>query len=432
MSKLADSKPDKLLIVFCKHILQKLFFFAVLFLPAHLVSSQCSLQQFIDIAKQNSPLLKELNNQLVLTRLDSMEWKAGLKPRIDLNSNNYWAPVYKGYGYDDVITDRGNFGAVIGMNKVLTGRSNIQNRYQAFALQNQRSIVEGKISAQDLAKAVTDQYISAYGCLEQYQLNLDVFKIYTSGDEILRKLTETAVYKQTDYLMFYTTMKQQDLLVERLRYQYQCSLNALRYLCGIEDTSYTELSVPELILSASPSVRNTVFYEKFMIDSSFIQNEHNRIDITYHPKVSLFADAGYLSSFISPSPKHAGAGIGINLSIPIYDGNSRELEHKKLLVQQETNREYFSFFQKQYNQQVVQLQQQLQHVILLETGAEEQLKPVEILIEADKRLLTTGDIRIGDYLMVLSNYIAARNNLLENQLMKCQLINQINYWNTTK
>ncbi len=80
-------------------------------------------------------------------------------------------------------------------------------------------------------------------------------------------------------------------------------------------------------------------------------------------------------------------------------------------------------------QQIAQLNQQLHASDLLVKTINEQIKYVKTLISANARLLQTGDIRISDYVLAITNYINARNLLNLNYINRLRIVNQINYWN---
>jgi hypothetical protein len=58
-----------------------------------------------------------------------------------------------------------------------------------------------------------------------------------------------------------------------------------------------------------------------------------------------------------------------------------------------------------------------------------QVTYIETLIEANGKLLETGDIKMTDYVLALNNYITAKNLVVQNMISRYQVINQINYWN---
>lgn len=153
------------------------------------------------------------------------------------------------------------------------------------------------------------------------------------------------------------------------------------------------------------------------------------IDYTYKPKIKAFADGGYLSTFSQDYYKNFGTSVGLNVTIPIYDGKQRKIQHDKIKVQERTRLGYRDFFRKQYNQQVAQLSLQLRSTQALIDQMNSQMRFVETLIEANHKLLQTGEVKMTDYILAISNYLNAKNLILINSINRLQLINQINYWN---
>ena len=59
----------------------------------------------------------------------------------------------------------------------------------------------------------------------------------------------------------------------------------------------------------------------------------------------------------------------------------------------------------------------------------EQVKYSGTLIDVNGKLMGTGDAKIADYILALSNYLNAKNLLTQNNITRLQIINQLNYWN---
>jgi outer membrane protein TolC len=251
------------------------------------------------------------------------------------------------------------------------------------------------------------------------------------GDEegVLKQLTEKGVYHQTDYLTFRVTLQQESLTLNQARLQFQTDFANLNYVCGLLDTSFAPLGEPALDSVEWLDPASTVFYRQFIVDSLLIRNNDALIDFDYKAKVNLYADAGYSSSFAVTPYKNFGASVGINLTVPIYDGRQRKMQHGKVALSELTRENYRDFFTAQYSQQVAQLLQQLHATQDLIDQAREQLKYTKALIDANRRLLASGDVKIADYIIALGNYLSAQNVITQNTVNKLQIINQINYWN---
>lgn len=392
-------------------------------------AQQKTLDFYLQQAYQNSPLLKDYANQIQSNRIDSAIIRAGYGVIVNGSSTNNYAPVIGGYGYEGAITNIGNFSELIAASKQFVGRANLQNQYNAIQLVNDSVRVASRISEQDLNKTITQQYIAAYGSWQQYTFNKEVYDLLSKEDTILKKLTQGTVYRQTDYLTFLVTLQQQKIAVSQARVQLQNDYAQLNYLSGLFDTTFQPLAAPELQLNYILPADNTVYYQKFTIDSLILRNEHARIDYNYKPKLNAYVDAGYVSTLTYQAYHNFGTSFGLNLTVPIYDGRQRQMQHRKLDIAEQTRVNYRDFFQTQYNQQLAQLVQQLNGAQQLIEETTSQLKYVQGLIEANAKLLATGDVRIADYIIAINNYLNAKNIITQNTINKLQLISQINYWN---
>jgi len=388
-----------------------------------------SLDYYLNAAAQNSPLLNDYNNQKLANLIDSLRIQAATKPQVTANSTNSYAPSINGYGYDGAVTNGANFSQLITVSKDFTRKNYLNNQYEAIRLLNESLTITGKISAQDLIKSVTAQYITAYGDWQQVSFNSEMLALLKKEELILKNLTEKGVYRQTDYLSFLVTVQAQEIQIAQARLQYQSDFATLNYLAGINDTTTLPLPAPSIELALLPDAQSTVFYQQYTIDSLKLRNSDALIDYTYKPKVSAYADGGYLTAFPKEFSKNFGVSVGLNIAIPIYDGKQRKMQHDKIAISERTRQGYRDFFKKQYDQQLAQLSQQLKNTQALIDQLNSQIKYTETLVEANRKLLETGDARMADYILAIGNYLNAKNTIRQNKTNKLQIINQINYWN---
>ncbi|TKK68000.1 hypothetical protein FC093_12345 [Ilyomonas limi] len=398
-------------------------------LPLAVYAQEKNLDYYLNQGVQNSPLLKENANNILLNHIDSLRIIASYKPQVSGISTNYYAPTIKGYGYDEVITNLRNFSETISTSKQLVSKRNLQIQFNGIQLLNDSISIASKITGQDLRRTIIAAYIAAYGSWRQYTFNKEVYDLLSKEDTILKKLTRASVYRQTDYLTFLVTLQQQHLAITQARMQYQNDFATLNFISGLFDTTLTPLDSPHIALEQLPEMNTSVFYQKFGIDSLLLINAGKQIDIAYKPKVSLGADAGYVSSLAYLPYKNFGASASMNIIVPIYDGKQRKLLHKRLNILEQTRVNYRDFFITQYNQQIAQLTQQLQMTGQLINETNNQLKYVRGLIQANSKLLATGDVHIADYIIAINNYLNTQNVITQNVVNQLQIITQINYWN---
>ncbi|HEY4194918.1 MAG TPA: TolC family protein [Mucilaginibacter sp.] len=388
-----------------------------------------TLDHYLELAKNNSPLLKDLRNQVASNQLDSMRLKAGFKPQVNATSGGLYAPTINGYGYSAAITNEHTLNGLVAVNQQIIGKNNVQSQIQGILLQSQTILNTEKISEQDLKKAVTTQYITAYGDLQQVKFSREVVDLLSKEEDALKKLTRANVYHQSDYLTFLVTLKQQELQLAQARLQYKNDYAILNYLVGIADTSTVELAEPVLQSAVHTDINSSIFYAQFKVDSLKLVNNKQQIDFSYKPKANIFADGGYNSDFMGQAYKNFGVSAGFGLSIPIYDGGQRKMQYRKLTLEEETRQNYKAFFNTQYQQQIAQLNQQISENDKLMPQIMDQIKYSESLIKVDTQLLETGDVKIADLILAINNYLTVRNLKTQTIISKLQLINQLNYWN---
>ena len=377
----------------------------------------------------NSPLLKEYRNQILVNQQDSLRIRAGYKPQVAGSSVNMYAPTFKGVGYDNVVTNGALVSALVGVNQQVVGKENLNTQFRTLQLQNQTLGNTAKISEQDLKRTVSAQYIQTYSDMQQMQFAREIITQLKKEEGVLKRLTERNVYKQAEYLTFIVAVKQEELVLRQSELQYKNDYAGLNYLCGLYDTTVVSLAEPPVAAHELPDPSQSAFFHQFTLDSLMLANSRDLIAFNYKPKLSLYADGGYMSSFTYQAYKNFGISTGMSLTVPIYDGHQRKIQYNKLTLAEQTRVGYREFYLRQYDQQLAQLRQQLTGTenLMVEIGAE--VSYSESLIRVNAKLLETGDVRIADYIIALNGYLNARYLLIQNKVTRMQIINQINYWN---
>lgn len=315
----------------------------VLCIPS-IYSQSRNLDYYLKLSMENSPLLKEYDNRIVINKIDSLIHRTYFKPSVGFSTSNVYAPDIKGYGFDRANIDKENLNALLSVNQVIIGRKNRHTQLASYQLDNQAMQTTKKISEQELKLTVTAQYIATYGNLQEISYQEEILDIMKQEGDLLRKLTEKAIYKQTDYLNFQITLQQQILLLKQQQADYKDKVAVLNYLCGVVDTTGVTLETPDMVLQLPISYELTLQYNQFRIDSLKNSNSNALIDYGYRPKVNLFANAGFNSTFSVKPYQNFGASIGLTLSVPVYDGGQRKKQHHKIKIQEQTRQNYQTFW----------------------------------------------------------------------------------------
>jgi outer membrane protein TolC len=395
------------------------------------VSGECQqhgLDYYFSHAKSNSPLLADYRNQMQSARVDSQMIKASQKIQVNGVSANYYAPVISGYGYDNIITNGAQVSAFVQANKNIISSANLASQYETIRLLKESIGNTAQVAEKDLRKTITTQYITVYGDFQTWTFSREILNLYQSEESILKRLTQAGVYKQTDYLTFYVSYQQQSLLVRQSEIQFRNDCATLNYMSGIVDTSLVELEAPDLNMGMMPDILNSPFYRQYTLDSLNLVNQQKTVFYAYKPKINVYADAGYNSSLQYEPYKNFGLSAGLNFSVPIYDGKQRKMKYQKINIAEDTRQHYKDYFLRQYNQQIAQLNQQLRSTESLINDINGQIKYSSTLIDVNKKLLESGEVRITDLILTINTFLNARNLLNQNYVNRMQIINQINYW----
>ena len=387
-----------------------------------------NLDFFLNQAKISSPVLKDLENQRKSAGIDSLIVRATGKPQVTGTSSGLYAPIIHGYGYDEVITNGQSLDALLNVNYDLLNKKRINNQLESVKLQSDSIRYASQVSTFDLNRSIADQYILAFASQEQVGFNIEVVTLLKKEEALLKTLTRSNIYKQSEYLTFLVTLQQQELSLKQAALQYKNDLATLNYLSGIADTTSIRLEEPKL-KSDKLSVEISFFKRKFELDSLKNENQKRSIILNYQPKLGLYANGGYSSSLVLEPYKNFGASVGFTFSVPIYDGHQKKMQFNKLDLASETISNYRTFFVRQQTQQLNLIRQQIEQTNSLFGKINDQIRFSKGLIDVDSKLMHTGDLRVADFVIAINNYMSAQNLLRQTTISLLKLINQYNYWN---
>ena len=404
-----------------------LLYFSVFIFSINIFAQTQDLDYYISMGLKNSPIWNDFRNQIELNAVDSLRSIAAYKPHVDFTVQGMYAPSYSKWGYDNAITNGGNYSSLLSVAQPLFNKKLKSGQFRDLSLSSQSVRVKEKISELDVKKAITAQYITAYIDFSQLQFNEKVLQMLKDEQTILGQLVDKGIYLQTDYMNLQVSIKAQEILRKQTFIQYKNDLVALRILSGIADTSTIALEKPVVKLENNFDISASPYVLQFKIDSlKFINNKYLS-SLNYKPRFSLLADAGFQSVDPRNIPYNFGASVGFKFVLPIYDGKLRNLEYKKNDILENTRTKYRDFYSTQYQQQLGQLQEQLRLTEDLSKDIKEQITSHEKLIELYKLEINKGLVRFIDFLTIINNYITTQNSLTQAELNQLQLVNQLNY-----
>lgn len=401
----------------------------VLGLTVHTALSQEHvLEYFLGKGTANSPVLKDISNQIQANRYDSLITRASYLPQVNFNAYIMYAPVVNGWGYSDVITNGQNLSGTLNVNQQIFNKKTREANFQKYGLAASSLDNTRKITVNELKKAITSQYLAAYSALLERKYQQQVLSALNNEEKILKLWMEKGVYRQTDYLSLKIEIMNLERNTGDLDLQYRKEFWNLNMICGISDTILYDLNLPSIDESLRNLPESSPLFRRFLIDSLKIQNEKLLVDRSYKPAISWFSDGGIINNEPRYLYQNFGISFGMSMTLPVYDGHQRKFNYGKIRAEEETRRSYEDFFNLQYNSELKQLKGELDRVRALGKDNEKQIGLVAELVEEDKALLNIGSLSITDYILALKNLIEARHNGILYQVRAQFILNEINFW----
>ena len=381
------------------------------------------LDEFLLVARRSSPLLRETANQLGQNRIDSLVRARQNGVQVGgIGSALYYPSVTNSngesvIGYDNAVTNGGNYAAIAQATKPILNRFQLQNDYQIIASQGRVLRNTGRVSALDLRRSITDQYLTTYAAETQLSFSRSLLGQLRQQDQMLRQLVNGGVFKQTQYLSFYLSVRTQEVTVEQDRLAYRRELGTLRALAGVADTALVPIETPNPPTHRPLAGLLAPGQQRLTLDSLRLLLDRRAVDAYYRPKLNAVFDAGLQSSSYMPSAlAHSlGIGGGFQLSLPIFDGHQRQLQYQRLELSEQSRRGYRQFLTVQRRQQYEQLEGLIRASDALLGRIREQVRVADALVGAARQQLATGDVAILDYLNLVTSYRTLQFSLTQAQ-----------------
>lgn len=419
-----------------------LFLFLLLTVNAY---GQHSLEDFIAKAKENSPLIKDFQNQSQANQLESERLKAfytkaqvGVtasymlapilnrdngKTRLELNSEG--ANSY--LGYDFASSNGGTYQALLNLNQPLFNGNRYKTANEVLATASLINDNNVRLSGHDLEKIIGDQYILCLQDMDQVTYSEGMISLLNEQKGIIQKLVEGGIYKQSDLILLKIEYQNALGLFTTYKANYQRDLLDLNILSGISDTAMVDLQKPNLTLNLPPE--SSAFLNKFKLDSLNLVAQQHSFELKYKPSLGLFANTGLNAVYAPTIPKRFGVSAGLVFSLNFFDGHQRGLSLKKTEVLQKTVRSNKTYFLNQNEVRKARILNELKSYTDRMSISEEQLNNYETLLSSYKKEIVRGQISVINYISTVKNRALLQRDYALLIAQKQVLINAYNYWN---
>jgi len=244
---------------------------------------------------------------------------------------------------------------------------------------------------------------------------------------IIKKLVGSGIYKQTDLMLLQIEYKNYEVEHNTLLSDYRNNFYDLNLLCGINDTTVTDIQDINLELK-SGNLPASQFLASYMLDSLNILSILSIEELKYKPEVGVYADAG-LNAVYLPSFNRLGFSTGITFKMNLFDGKQKEIMRNRASLNLNS-----IWFEK--NNFITKNDINKNKTISNIKSIDERLKIIEgqsaqykTLFDVYTRELSQGEVSALDYKYLLKDIAAKMHERLLLQMEKQFLINSYNYWN---
>ena len=390
-------------------------------------SQEQVLEYFLQQGIRNSPLIRDLNGQIRSNRIDSLMIKAINKPRVEFRGYAFYAPIVNNLGYSEILTNIANLTSVMSISQPLFNKKTVEANLLKTGIQGQSLSNIIRVTKNTLDKTITSAYLDTWATWSDIKVNRELISFAKEQEKILKSLTENGIYRQTDYLSFMIDLQGQELQLNEMNLQFRKQVSDLYLLCGIRDTSLFTPVKPDLKDLLPVKKEASPLFARFYLDSLRINNEKIFIDQNYKPAVSWFSDAGLINNDPHVIYQNFGLSFGLNFTLPVYDGNQRKLNHQKLKSEEEIRAGYAGAFNREYDQQLMQLTDELEQTTALLSSVRSLVGNAEMLASQEKELVRSGSGSVAEYLLAVKNWMTVRKNLNQYEVRLLQIRNEINY-----
>lgn len=392
----------------------------------NIFSQSRDLNFYLQNGIANSPLLKDYSNLQQQNRIDSMLVLAQKKISVSVDGLVQIAPVINGIGYEEQISNRGQYAAVVGANQPIFQSKMVNGQLNSVHIQSQMISANQKISQRELEKAITDQYLTSYHSISEMQFQQQTISSLQNQEKILKELVNSGIYLETDYLTLQLQIQTEKINLKQMQDDYRSNLYALNALCGIADTTTLQIEKPDLVWKGASTNANPNLL-LYSLDSFSIEASKDLLHFNYVPKVNLHGDAGYMAIPADFSVKKFGFSAGVSLAWNIYDGSKKNLQMQQFSVQQSTYSFYKSNYSLRLSMQLADLEKKLQSSNEIISQWQNQIKDMNKLLSMRRDQMESGQLSMIDYLLLIRSYRDLQKNLNDAEMKQQQIISEHNY-----
>lgn len=317
-----------------------LIFLALVASSTLLGQTDWTLDKCLGVARERSPKLQAARNVVRSSEFSQSELLTSRLPQLRIGLNSLYSPVTGQFGYDDVITNRGQIaGQLIVQQSMYDGGVRGLKVDQLETEIEQRN-KEYRLSDRDLTYEVRQAFVEVIRAQRENDLQLGNVQQLKDYLELVKRLTKGGIGSSTDLLKTEVQLATAQLALQKAIVAAALDRYALLELLSISpDTSVTFAdSLEGLVQTQLDSTGSSVWHPDASLELVVLNMEYRRslvdIELARHqawPSVSLVGDAGLLTSGdnlqLAPADRYRAVGysLGITVDVPVFNWGATDL-----------------------------------------------------------------------------------------------------------
>ena len=391
------------------------------------------LDSCLVLALRNSPGLRSADNAVRAAGLARSELGTTVLPQLQAVVDAVYTPVPPKYGYDPAITDGGEVRGLISLRQSVYDSGLRSLRSDQFSVDIERLGNERRLAALDLTLAVKQAFYESLRARAEVALQRESVDQLEGYLGLVRRLYKGGSASATDLLKSELQASSARLALAKARESSSGALIALEELVGIRPD--TSLRLNGSLEEASGPPPDTAGGGRFDPAATLDMNVAGMLvrrsmldeDIARHerlPEISLFADAGYLSSGdnlrLPSSERLNGLGyeVGLGIQVPILNWGATGLRTEQKEVATDDLRHRMEMLRRSIASDAVRLRVQI-------AGAGERLRVLRdnLTKASDNFILTKSKFAAGASLSL--EVLSAQQALTDARLAEIQTLADI-------
>jgi outer membrane protein len=305
-------------------------------------ADRVTLEQCIEIARNNSPELRMASNAIASSRLDRKLAGQARWPQLRLVGDAGYAPVSLDFGYDPAVSNGGELGARIVAEQTLYSGGLVGLEVKQAETQTVLRSLEWQQQHRDLVFAVRQAFIDLLAAERQHDLSDRSVERLTDYAELVTDLNNSGRVGYTDVLNARVELARGQIDSGTAVQMVNSARLNLNRLLGLPDDTVLAVtgSLDSLLLVAADTgavIPDTVTTDNLEIRAARLGLKQSRLTLDFtrsqwKPTVALTADAGVVTSrenlLLPPSERYRSTGysVGISIEMPLWDRGKRKTE----------------------------------------------------------------------------------------------------------